>query len=186
MNTTKLDMIRKALSNVKEKKIFPVNEDHEMEIENKKKKEESYKKMETLFDYLNEMYTCKKCGKNCRLFGKKIDDKVILRTHMCFDCLIEYETNLRIIGKYDEYEKRKVEENAKSWLYDFKQSLVEYKNQYSDEIKSYVTQDGDIEEWGGGESKEKISELLDKLYEEVEKQILGITNINKDEKSDEK
>jgi len=186
MNNTNLDRIRRALSNVKERKSFAVNVDNDWKNENKDKKEDSYKKMEAIFEYLNEMYTCKNCGKNCRLFGKRLDDKVILRTHMCFDCLIEYETNLRISGEYKEYEKKKIEENAKSWLSDFKQSLTEYKNQYAEEIKSYVTQDGDIEEWGGGESKEKISELLDNLYESVEKQIFGENIVNKDEKIDKK
>lgn len=186
MHQTNIERIRKALSNVKERKFFAINPDIEWKNDDKERKEQSHKKMESIFEYLNEMYTCKKCGKNCRLFGKRLDEKVILRTGRCFNCLIDYETELRIKGEYEEYAKKKINENAKSWLKEFKESLQDYKKQYSEEIKSYVTQDGEIEEWGGGESKDKISDLLDKLYENVEKQVFGEENTNNDEKIDEK
>lgn len=184
MHQTNIERLKKAMSNIHEKKTFIVNEDNEWKKEAQQKKEESYKKMDAIFDYLNEMYTCKKCNKNCRLFGKKLDDKVILKTGMCFDCLVQYETELRITGEYNEYAQKKIEDNAKSWLEEFKQTLEDYKNQYSDEVKSYVTEAGDVEEWGGGIEKEKFCDLLDNLYKNVERQIFGDESSDKDEKKD--
>lgn len=86
---------------------------------------------------------------------------------------------MRIDGTYNEYSQKKIEENAKSWLGEFKQHLEDYKKQYSSEVNSYVTQDGEIEEWGGGEDKDKVVDLLDNLYTNVEKQVFGDDNKEK-------
>jgi hypothetical protein len=45
---------------------------------------------------------------------KNLDEKMWNIHKICFDCVIDMEHQLRIEGKYDEYEKRKVKENLKS------------------------------------------------------------------------
>ena len=47
---------------------------------------------------------------------KKIDQKMKRIHGMCFDCVVDMEHKIRLEGKWDEYEKRKVKENALAWL----------------------------------------------------------------------
>ena len=35
---------------------------------------------------------------------------------MCYDCVIDMEHELRKQGKYEEYEKNKIQANAEAWL----------------------------------------------------------------------
>jgi hypothetical protein len=47
---------------------------------------------------------CKKCGAKYK-WANRIDRKMITRTSYCQDCLIDYETKLRVLGIYEAYEK---------------------------------------------------------------------------------
>ena len=62
----------------------------------------------------------------------------------CFDpCTVEYETNLRKAGLYDQYEKQMIQGNMKGFIKDLeswvRESLLE--------TDSYVTEQGDVEDW---------------------------------------
>jgi hypothetical protein len=53
---------------------------------------------------IGEGITCKECGIKWKWAGKQ-DQKMLARTGYCQDCLIDYETKLRVLGIYDHYEK---------------------------------------------------------------------------------
>ncbi len=63
---------------------------------------------------------CKKAMK------KKLDTKFWRTNGHCFDCHIEMENKLRINGEYENYAKKKINENKKSYLKDLKQSIEEF------------------------------------------------------------
>ena len=65
-----------------------------------------------------ELNTFPKCPKEvCTCTTLKRNDYKMQAIHgMCFDCVIDMEHQLRLMGKYKDYERNKVLENGKSWL----------------------------------------------------------------------
>lgn len=173
MHETNIDRLRKAMANVPDRKVFAINPDMEHKKEQEEIKTESKKKSDEITDFLNEIYTCDDCGTNCRMTGTRLDDKVILKTHKCFDCLIKMETEMRADGTYKEYEFKKMKANAESWLKDFRKQLDEYKDAYQRELQSFVTEKGEVENWGGGMEKREFEKLMDDTYNDLEKKVLG-------------
>ncbi len=68
---------------------------------------------------------CKKCDK---VMKKRLDDKMWRLYNHCFDCQIAFENQLRIDGKYDEWEKEKVKQNKISFIKDQIQALEEWRD----------------------------------------------------------
>ena len=83
---------------------------------------------------------------------------------MCFDCVIEMEHKLRIQGKYAEYEREKMKQNALAWLKEAERD----KNLIAEELSKaeFVNSFGDVEKWDVNTTKE---ELLRKIEEEFQK-----------------
>ena len=68
---------------------------------------------------------CKKCDK---VMKKRLDDKMWRLYNHCFDCQIAFENQLRIDGKYDEWEKEKIKQNKISFIKDQIQALEEWRD----------------------------------------------------------
>ena len=69
---------------------------------------------------------CPSCKKTMK---KKLDNKFWRIQGVCFDCILEMENKLRIDGKYESYEKRKVLQNRLSWAKDMIQGIEEWKKE---------------------------------------------------------
>jgi hypothetical protein len=81
---------------------------------------------------------------------------------MCLDCVTLMEHDLRITGDYDEYERKRVLENARVWL---KNAEIE-KDVIISTIKSqFINEDGSIEEWDGL-NVDQIEEQIENGFEE--------------------
>jgi len=115
-------------------------------------------KLGKLSELRNDLNTFSKCPKEvCTCTNPKRNDHKMKAIHgMCFDCVISMEHQLKIEGKYEEYERQKILENAKAWL---KQAEFE-KEALKVAIKArYINEDGSFEEWDGipwEEMEEKI------------------------------
>jgi hypothetical protein len=83
---------------------------------------------------------------------------------MCFDCVVEMEHKIRLEGRWDEYERQKVKENALAWLAEAERD----KNAIAEELSKveFANSFGDVEKWNTGTTKE---ELLKKIEEEFQK-----------------
>ena len=68
-----------------------------------------------LHEYLTQFKNCPKETCTCSM-PKRLDEKMRMIHGMCFDCVVDMEHKLRLEGKWDEYENRKVKENALAWL----------------------------------------------------------------------
>ena len=64
---------------------------------------------------------------------------------MCLNCVAEMEHKLIMDGTYDEYENKKLLDNAEAWL---KQAELEKEVLKSTLQASFVNEDGSIEKWG--------------------------------------
>jgi uncharacterized protein with ATP-grasp and redox domains len=92
----------------------------------------------------------------------------------CFDCVITYETELIRTGQFEEYQKNKVTANMKTFINDLTQYADEYAATMSN--RAYVTEDGDVEDWVGGLTKEKVNEIINPQVEKLKKSLEDATS----------
>lgn len=109
---------------------------------------------------------CPKCG---RLMKGRFDQKSYTNKGVCLDCMVEIDTKLIIAGKFDEYEKSSVNKNIKSFISDVKQLAIDYIDASTN--NSYVTEQGDIENWSVGRTKEELTKIFNKQINEIEQTI---------------
>jgi hypothetical protein len=65
--------------------------------------------------------TCK-CGLEIK-WGNRLDRKMFAKTGMCFECLIDYETKLRIVGIYNLYQNTKMLSNELAFCHDIQDNV---------------------------------------------------------------
>ena len=119
---------------------------------------------------------CPSCKKAMK---KKLDNKFWRINGHCFDCQIEMENKLRINGEYEQYAKKKINENKKSYLKDLKQSIEEFeKTDGKAEFFNSVgvnTPELEKEKWEMGEVQfskiiEEAREYITKLEEAIDEE----------------
>jgi hypothetical protein len=91
-------------------------------------------------------------------------DKRMYGIHqMCLRCTTEMESELKMQGKYEEYERNMIMKNAQYYAENVSNGL----DQFLDDIinETYVMEDGTIQNWvGNGLNKAEIKQqIMDKL-----------------------
>lgn len=104
-------------------------------------------KLDSLKKILQLPLICPKCS--CAMKKGKLDKQMFFLHKMCFDCVIDYETELKRDGKFEEYEKNILQNNVGGFLSDLEIDFMEFLTSKSNE--SFVTEQGDIETWKGGD-----------------------------------
>jgi hypothetical protein len=108
----------------------------------------------TKLDKLKELAFFPLLCPNCSQPMNHKNDKLIYNNHKkCFNCLVEYETELKRLGLWDEYEKKIHNEGIDKFIANYQSWVEEIIN---DKNQSFVTEQGDIENWIGGFDLEKI------------------------------
>lgn len=108
--------------------------------------------------------TCPSCNKPMKnhIYNKKM----YIIHGKCNDCVIEMEAEIKRSGKWEEYEKKMMNNNKNSMVDDFEQAFEEFINSKGG---SYITEAGDIEKWSGGKVNEdeikQVKEYIKKLRE---------------------
>ena len=97
---------------------------------------------------------CPCCG---TLMKNRLDPKMYKIHKKCFDCVVKMETKLRVEGKYEEYERKIVADNASSYVKDLEVSLMEALNTSNSQ---YVSEKGEVERWKGGVNKEELTKEI--------------------------
>jgi hypothetical protein len=121
---------------------------------------------------------CKVCGMNIDLFGDKTDKKVFLRTRKCFSCLEIEEMTLKVTGKYDDYEKKKLFHNKLSLLKEFRKNVIEsiaYLRKDDSKLEM-VCSNGQIVTWSGGSEIEPLLKEAESDLVKADKEIADITH----------
>ena len=157
-----------------EKRIFVQMED----LEEKKKRQDEIKadreRKNDKMDALRETRTPWFCPECKKIMKKKLDDKMYRLYNQCFDCQITFENKLRIEGKYEEWEKNKVNSNQKAYLEDLLVSLEEWRNTKIEFQEQVGVQDIEMEKEKWIESQEKTKEMADKAEEFIRKTLKEI------------
>lgn len=106
---------------------------------------------------------CPKCSKP---MNHKFDKQMMGIHGMCFNCVIEFETRLKMEGKYEEYERSMIMNNIK---YTSDTLLDGYKDFIKDLNNSnYLDEDGTKQAWEGkGINEDKVEEVVDVIKEKL-------------------
>ena len=100
---------------------------------------------------------CPKCGGSM----KHHLAKKMYKVHgFCFDCTVDMEADLRKAGLYEKYEKTMMRGNMEAWA----NGLEQWVQDTLAESMTYVTEEGDVEDWKGNTQKQK-QELLTGMNE---------------------
>lgn len=104
---------------------------------------------------------------SCKKPMKKSFDKDYYNIHKkCFDCVIEFETELRRIGAFEEYQKNIHNSEIDGFIENFKAYVEDKLNESTD---SFITEQGDVEKWDGGLNKDRVLESLEATIEHLTK-----------------
>ena len=154
--------------NTPEKRIFVHMED----LEEKKKREEEVKaerdKQSERMDVLKEAKTpwfCPECNK---VMKSHLDDKMYRLHDHCFDCQVKFENNLRIEGKYEEWEEKKVLNNKLSYVKDQIESIKDWKSQSFEFYNQVGVKDIELEKEKWNVNKKQIETTADEAIKEFE------------------
>ena len=125
-------------------------------------------KLDIVRKALQTPLTCPNCGQP---MNKGRLDKIMYSIHkQCSDCVIKFETKLKIEGKFEEYQQNINKQSIEYHITEMENVLLELALNQSEE--SFVTEAGDIEAWKGkGVDNAKliqdIQEYIQKLKDVV-------------------
>tara|TARA_R110001606_G_scaffold171936_1_gene317969 strand:- start:4612 stop:5184 length:573 start_codon:yes stop_codon:yes gene_type:complete len=105
------------------------------------------------------------CPKCTKIMDKQLDPNYYKSYGECLSCRTEFETKLKIEGKWQEHTR-----NAHNLEIDH--LIEEYKQFYADKLQEsnqgFVTEAGDVEKWVGGINKDSSEESLNSVIEYLE------------------
>jgi hypothetical protein len=104
---------------------------------------------------------CPKCSKHMKNF--ELNRKMYSIHKMCFNCVIEFETKLKMLGTYKEYERNIIDKGLDVYIKELEDFLLELA--LNDNNESFVTEAGDIEKWSGGNIDKKT--IMNDLVEYI-------------------
>ncbi len=118
---------------------------------------------EEVRSYLNSYPNCKKncCKTN---FGP-VDEKMRLIHGMCLDCVVDMEHELKKQGKYEEYEQKKIRENAEAWLKRAEQDVDMLKEVYTQASSTVMNADGMVEHWSAKMTPEEFEKTIQTQFD---------------------
>jgi len=114
-------------------------------------------KLDSVKKILQLPLTCPKCSRAMKDF--EANRKMYSVHKMCLDCVVEFESELKRLGKYEEYERNIIKKGISVYIKELEDAMLEIAMTDSDE--SFVTEAGDIEKWSGGNfDKQSIIEEI--------------------------
>jgi hypothetical protein len=123
----------------------------------------------TKYDALKRLFvmpiSCPHCNNPMKI--NEYNKKMWSIHKMCFDCVVDMETKIKISGKWDEYEKSMMNINKDAMVNDFEEAV---NNFLSTKNESYINEQGVIESWGGGKINDdeikNVKEYIKNLREQ--------------------
>jgi hypothetical protein len=125
-------------------------------------------KLDSVKKILQLPLTCPKCNKAMKDF--EVNRKMYSVHKMCLGCVVEFESELKRLGKYKEYEKNMIQKGVNVYIKELEDFMLELAITDSDE--SFVTEAGDIEKWSGGNFDKQT------LIKDIAEYIKSIKDLN--------
>ena len=144
------------------------------DLEEKKKREDEVKaerdrkneRMDSLKDARIPWF-CPECNK---VMKSHLDDKMYRLHSQCFDCQVKFENKLRVEGKYEEWEEKKVLNNQLSHIKDQIESIEEWKEQTSKPLEVFDQvgiQDIELQKEKWSQNTEQVEKMSREALEEL-------------------
>lgn len=130
--------------------------------------------------YLNTYPNCRESC--CKTEFGPVDEKMRTIHGMCLDCVVDMEHELKKQGKYEEYERKKMTENAMAWLKRAEQDVKMLKEAYTQASSTVMNADGHLEHWSAKMSKEEFDNKIQKEFDKFKTKFLE--NLHKKENDD--
>jgi hypothetical protein len=132
-------------------------------------------KLDAVRQALNELKMPSACP-NCKneMKNNRYNQKMWLVHKMCFDCVIDMEAKLRYEGKFEEYARNIMYNNALAWFKDADKEVEILKEALAKESLEYVNADGKVEKWAQTDREtwlKKIDEDYVKFKEDLLKNL---------------
>jgi pyridoxine 5'-phosphate synthase PdxJ len=101
-----------------------------------------------------------------------LDDKMYRLHSQCFDCQVKFENKLRVEGKYDEWEEKKVLNNQLSYIKDQIESIENWKKESSKPLEVFDqvgVQDIELHTEKWSQNTEQVETMSKEALEELNK-----------------
>lgn len=105
---------------------------------------------------------CPKCNK---VMKKKLDKQYYNIHKFCFDCVVDFEHELKKTGKWEEYQRKIHNDEIDNKIKEYKLWVEEQLNESNN---SFITEAGDVEQWEGKVNKELVAKNVDEVVEYLE------------------
>lgn len=103
--------------------------------------------------------SCPECGQVMKI--NEYNKKMWSIHQKCFDCVIKMESEIKRLGKWEEYCADMMNRNKNAELDDLERAL----EQWVDESDSFVSEAGEVEKWGGGNKKAVYKQVKEEIAE---------------------
>jgi len=120
---------------------------------------QSITKLDSFKHLVHLPFSCPNCKKPFK--DHDINKKMYSIHKMCLDCLVKMEDKIKAEGKWDDYASNIVNSNKNASLEEFEQAL----ESWLQDKDTYVTEQGDIESWQGGDKTKIYQEIKEKIDE---------------------
>jgi hypothetical protein len=135
-------------------------------------------------DYLQSFPKCPKetctCDPNYHL------NKKMRTIHgMGLDCVVDMEHKLKVEGKFDEYARTRIENNARDWLKRAEQDVEMLRKAYTEASKVVINGEGEIDTYSARMTPEEFAEKVEKGFELYKKDFLEKLEKNVTKKNNE-
>lgn len=117
----------------------------------------------TKFDKIKDLVLMPLCCPECNNLMKinEYNKKMWGIHRKCFDCVVKMESEIKRLGKWDEYCANIMNRNKNAELDDLETAL----EQWVDEQDSFVSEQGEVEKWGGGDKKAIYKQVKNEIVE---------------------
>lgn len=115
---------------------------------------EGIKQNITKLDDLKKSFLTPMFCPNCTKYMKHKFDSMFYKAHgKCYNCVIVFETDLKRLGLFEEYEKNIINSNIDAIIKDFTSYIYD---RLEESNNSYITEGGVVEKWDGKLDKERV------------------------------
>jgi hypothetical protein len=102
----------------------------------------------------------------CKKVMKNRNDKPFYNIHkMCFNCVVDFEHELKKSGKLEEYERNIKNTEIDNQIKEFKTWIKEKLNESNN---SFISEDGDIEKWRGKYNEKEVEKYSKEVIKYLE------------------
>lgn len=121
---------------------------------------------------------CKHCNCDVR-WGNYLDDRVWSKTQLCYDCFTKNETQMKLDGVWEYFDKARELKNERGVLSDYKtkfDATLKWCKEHENKPLEFVNEDGSLEQWQSGPDILKIREDVTRDLNIINTRLLELDN----------